>query len=72
MTEKIEPLAFTENPVSLSYEEPIVVLNDSREIVTWALYSRGMPINRSDAAALAKARPVIAVLPTRSSLPKRA
>ena len=38
----------------------IVVLNDSREIVTWALYSLGLPINRIDAAALAKARPVVA------------
>jgi spermidine/putrescine transport system permease protein len=37
----------------------IVVLNDNREIVSWALYSLGLPVNKIDAASLAQARPVI-------------
>jgi spermidine/putrescine transport system permease protein len=42
------------------FKNRLVVLNDNREIVTWALYTLGMPINQINAAALAKARPVIA------------
>lgn len=42
------------------YKDRLVVLNDNREIVTWALYSLGMPANEINAASLAKARPVIA------------
>lgn len=42
------------------YKDRLVVLNDNREIVTWALYSLGLPVNEINAAALAKARPVIA------------
>lgn len=38
----------------------IVVLNDNREIVTWALYTLGLPINQITPEALAKARPVVA------------
>lgn len=42
------------------YKDRIVVLNDNREIVSWALASLGLPINTIDADSLAKARPVIA------------
>lgn len=38
----------------------IVVLNDNREIVTWAMYTQGLPINAVTPAALAKVRPVVA------------
>lgn len=38
----------------------IVVLNDNRELVTWALYTLGQPINVINADALAQARPVVA------------
>jgi spermidine/putrescine transport system substrate-binding protein len=37
-----------------------VVLNDSRELVTWALYTQGLPINTITSANLAKIRPVLA------------
>jgi spermidine/putrescine transport system substrate-binding protein len=42
------------------FRNRIVVLNDNREIVTWALYGLGEPINTINAAALAKARPLVA------------
>jgi len=42
------------------FKDRLVVLNDNREIVTWALYSLGLPINEINAASLAKARPVVA------------
>ena len=42
------------------YKDRLVVLNDNRELVTWALYSLGLPINEINPAALAKARPVVA------------
>lgn len=42
------------------HKDRIVVLNDNREIVTWALYSVGLPANEINAASLAKVRPVIA------------
>lgn len=42
------------------FKDRLVVLDDNREIVTWALYSLGMPANKIDAASLAKVRPVIA------------
>jgi spermidine/putrescine transport system substrate-binding protein len=42
------------------FKERIVVLNDSRELVTWALYSQGAPINTINAANLAKVKPVLA------------
>ena len=42
------------------FKNRIVVLNDNREIVTWALYALGEPINTINAAALAKARPLVA------------
>ncbi|MSU69793.1 MAG: spermidine/putrescine ABC transporter substrate-binding protein [Opitutaceae bacterium] len=42
------------------FQDRIVVLNDSREIVTWAFYALGLPINAITADNLAKARPVVA------------
>lgn len=42
------------------FKDRLVVLDDNREIVTWALYSLGLPVNEINAASLAKARPVIA------------
>lgn len=42
------------------YKDRLVVLDDNREIVTWALYSLGLPVNEINAGSLAKARPVIA------------
>lgn len=37
----------------------IVVLNDNREIVSWALHTLGLPINEITNESLTKARPVI-------------
>jgi len=37
----------------------IVVVDDPREIVSWALATEGLPINDVDAASLAKAEPVL-------------
>jgi spermidine/putrescine transport system permease protein len=42
------------------FKDRLVVLNDNREIVTWALYTVGLPANDINAAALAKVKPVIA------------
>lgn len=42
------------------FKHRIVVLNDSREIVTWALQVLGLPINAITPEILAKARPVVA------------
>jgi spermidine/putrescine transport system permease protein len=42
------------------FKDRLVVLDDNREIVTWALYSLGLPVNEINASSLAKARPVIA------------
>lgn len=37
----------------------IVVLDDPREIVTWAMYSKGLPINEVTAESLEKVKPVL-------------
>jgi len=42
------------------FKDRIVVLNDSREIVSWALDTLGLPINTITAANLDQARPVVA------------
>ena len=42
------------------FKDRLVVLNDNREIVTWALYTVGLPANDINPAALAKVKPVIA------------
>jgi spermidine/putrescine transport system permease protein len=38
----------------------IVVLNDNREIVSWALETLGLPVNAVTAESLAKAKPMVA------------
>jgi spermidine/putrescine-binding protein len=59
-TDKVKtPVKTYRDVFDAKFANRIVVLNDNREIVTWALYSLGLPINRIDAAALAKARPII-------------
>jgi spermidine/putrescine transport system permease protein len=42
------------------FKDRLVVLNDNREIVTWALYTLGLPANDINAKALAKVKPLIA------------
>ncbi len=42
------------------FKDRIVVLNDNREIISWALHVLGLPINTINAPALAKVRPVLA------------
>jgi spermidine/putrescine transport system permease protein len=41
------------------YKKRIVVLDDNREIVSWALNTLGLPVNEINAEALAKAKPVV-------------
>ena len=60
-TEKVKtPVKGYRDVFQPRFKDRIVVLNDSREIVTWALYSLGLPINAIDAGSLAKARPLVA------------
>jgi spermidine/putrescine transport system substrate-binding protein len=42
------------------YKNRIVVLNDNREIVSWALDTLGIPINDINRETLAKAKPIVA------------
>lgn len=42
------------------FKDRLVVLNDNREIVTWALYTLGLPANDITPQTLAEVRPVIA------------
>ena len=41
------------------YKKNIVVLDDAREMVSWALNSEGLPINDMSDANLAKAKPIL-------------
>ncbi|MSU64975.1 MAG: spermidine/putrescine ABC transporter substrate-binding protein [Opitutus sp.] len=60
-TEKVKtPVKGYRDVFQPRFKDRIVVLNDSREIVTWALYTLGLPINTLTVANLAKARPVVA------------
>jgi spermidine/putrescine transport system permease protein len=60
-TEKVHiPIAGYRNVFQPRFKDRIVVLNDSREIVTWALYTVGLPINVVTRENLARARPVVA------------
>ena len=60
-TEKIKtPVVSYRDVFQTKFKDRIVVLNDNREIVAWALHALGLPINTINAAALAQARPVIA------------
>jgi spermidine/putrescine transport system substrate-binding protein len=60
-TEKVKaPIAAYKDVFQPQFKDRIVVLNDSREIVSWALKSIGLPINTITSENLAKARPVVA------------
>jgi len=55
-----DPIAGYRDVFQPKFKNRIVVLNDNREIVTWALETVGLPMNRITSDALAKVRPVIA------------
>jgi spermidine/putrescine transport system substrate-binding protein len=60
-TDKIKtPIRGYKDVFQPQFKDRIVVLNDSRELVTWALYTQGLPINTITSANLAKVRPVLA------------
>ena len=60
-TEKIKtPIASYRDVFQPRFKDRIVVLNDNREIISWALHVLGLPINTINAPVLAKARPVLA------------
>lgn len=60
-TEKVkEPIKGYRDVFQARYRNRIVVVNDSREIVTWALYAQGLPINTITRENLAKVRPLLA------------
>jgi spermidine/putrescine transport system permease protein len=60
-TEKIKaPIKGYKDVFQPQFKDRIVVLNDSRELVTWALYTQGLPINTITSANLAKAKPLLA------------
>lgn len=60
-TEKVKtPIKGYRDVFQPAFKDRLVVLNDNREIVTWALYTLGLPINTINAGVLAKARPVVA------------
>ncbi|AOS46222.1 Spermidine/putrescine-binding periplasmic protein precursor [Lacunisphaera limnophila] len=41
------------------FKNRLVVLDDNREIVTWALYASGLPVNEINPTSLAKVRPLV-------------
>ena len=55
-----EPIKGYKDVFSGKYKKRIVVLNDSREIVSWALNSLGLPINDITTESLEKVKPVLA------------
>jgi len=56
-TEKVkDPIKGYKDVFQDKHKDRLVVLNDNREIVTWALYSLGLAINEITPASLAKAR----------------
>ena len=60
-TEKVKtPVAGYRDVFSARHKGRIVVVNDSRELVTWAFAALGIPINSVTAENLAKARPLVA------------
>lgn len=60
-TEKIrEPIASLSDVFSGKYAGRIVTLNDNRELLTWALRTLNLDINKITPDAIAKARPVLA------------
>jgi spermidine/putrescine transport system substrate-binding protein len=60
-TEKVsDPIRGYKDVFQAKFKDRLVVLNDNRELVTWALYSLGLPVNDITPAALERARPVVA------------
>ena len=60
-TEKVTtPIRGYRDVFQAAHQGRIVVLNDNREIVTWALLALGRPINVVTPENLAKARPLVA------------
>lgn len=60
-TEKVkDPIKSYKDVFQEKYKDRLVVLNDNREIVSWALASLGLSFNDLTAATLARARPVVA------------
>lgn len=55
-----EPVRGYKDLFQAKHKDRIVVLNDNRELLSWALYSLGLPINDITPQALNQARPVIA------------
>jgi len=59
-TEKVKtPVKGYRDVFQPRFKDRIVVLNDNREIVSWALDTLGLPINTITAGNLAKARPLV-------------
>jgi spermidine/putrescine transport system substrate-binding protein len=59
-TERIkEPIKGYKDVFQDKYAGRIVVVNDNRELVSWALDTLGLPINDCSPAALAKAKPIV-------------
>ena len=54
------PVTSYKEVFSGAHKKRIVILNDAREIVSWALSSLDLPINDITPASLAKAKPVLA------------
>lgn len=60
-TDKVkEPILGYKDVFQAKHKDRLVVLNDNRELVTWALYSLGISANAITTANLDKARPVVA------------
>ena len=60
-TEKIkEPITGLDDVFSGKYASRIVTLNDNRELLTWAMRTLNLDINKVTPDAIAKARPVLA------------
>ena len=55
-----EPIKGLKDVFSGKYKKRIVVLNDAREIVTWAMNTLALPINEVTPEALEKVKPVLA------------
>lgn len=54
-----EPIKGYKDVFSGRYKKRIIVLNDAREIVTWAMRSLDLPINEINPEALEKVKPVL-------------
>lgn len=60
-TDKVKtPIKSYRDVFQARFKDRIVVVNDNREIVSWALSALGLPINTITPASLGRARPLIA------------